>query len=135
MKRLVLIFGMCYAFTAYGQNILTDDIRWNASGFTDLLSNSVVDNTPCEFISYGTHRIDWIQGNGSDVMTLTVTDNSGNWADVAQNGSSIKSVIADGLTGHVTFSRNNDVVKVELFLVGGTSDIKNVYTVLTIQQL
>lgn len=135
LKRLFLILCLAYTISVPAQNIATDEVRWRASGFIDLLSNAVVNDAPCEFITHGTHKIEWVQGNGSYVITLNVTGISGTWADISGPGTVILSVSGEGLSGQVTFSRNEAGIKAELYLTGGTTDIKNLYTIETLEKI
>ncbi|HLZ15411.1 MAG TPA: hypothetical protein VKQ08_00125, partial [Cyclobacteriaceae bacterium] len=54
------LFSMVLAHTASGQSISADTLQWNATGFTDLNHNTVVSNAPCQFISYGNQKVDWV---------------------------------------------------------------------------
>lgn len=136
LKRFFLILCLGNTATSLAQNIAADQVRWHASGFTDLLSNAVVSDAPCEFITHGIRKVEWVQGNGSYVMTLNVTGTSGVWADVSSPGMIVFSVSGDeGVTGHITFARDDNGMKVELDLRGGTADIKNSYSIATLEKI
>lgn len=127
-----LLLSIVILTTAYqnlsAQNIETDTIRWNASKFTDLLSNTEV-NKPCQFISYHNSSIKWLQKNGELVYVLTVNSVTGDWSEVNVNGTMSYDVSLDAMTGTISFSRSNNELKIVLDLRGGSGDIKNEYSI------
>jgi len=134
LKYFVLLCCIEFAFAAHAQNIQTDKIQWNATGFTDLNHNTVVNNAPCQFISTG-NQIDWVQGDGSYVNSFAVLTTSGTWPDLSKSGSIILSVKADVLTGDITLSRDSNGITIKLVLAGGTNPINIVYAISMIEKL
>ena len=135
MRILLLLIMLSSFISARGQQVSSDSLKWNASGFTDAVSNTIVENAPCQFISYGNNRVDWVQGGGSFVSTLTTSSVNGTWSDVSNNGSIVYNFSMDTLTGQITFSRSASALTVTLVLTGGTREINNVYTITTIDHL
>jgi hypothetical protein len=137
LNRLIIAFGcLAIAINSFGQSsiIKTDQIQWNATGFTDLVHNTLVANTPCQFKTSST-QIDWIQGNGSYVNSFSIIGTSGTWVDLTQAGSIAMSVSGSGLTGTITFSRDQNGITIKVELSGGTDSISNLYTISTFEKL
>jgi hypothetical protein len=135
--KTFLIFILCLtSYALKAQSITTDTLRWNASGFKDLVSNEVVNGVASQFISYGNQKIEWVQGGGSFVSTFTITATSGAWSNVSNTGSTTYSITGEQLTGQMTFERSATGVTVQLiFTTGSTSTIQHSYTITTIDTL
>ncbi|GEM_PF-6407227 len=84
IKSLVLFLTLFQATLLFAQNITKENIQWNASGFKDLDANEDVSKS-CQFITYGTSKVKWIQDNGNSVLEWKVTSTKGNWTNVASN--------------------------------------------------
>jgi hypothetical protein len=128
-RKIIFFFAITLTHLANAQspNIQTDIIRWSSSGFSDQLSEQTV-NAPCEFKTYS-DRIEWIQDNGNFMLTLNIQSSFGTWTDLNQDGMITFSVLLDTLPGEVQISRVSGVTTLRLILTGGTSDIKNLYTI------
>jgi hypothetical protein len=136
MNRLFLLnilVVIAFAANAQSPNILADKIQWNATGFKDLNSNTVV-ATPCQFISTAS-QINWVQGNGTYTETFTISGANGPWPDLNQPGSIIFSVSQASLNGTITFSKSSSGITIKLVLTGGTSPINILYTISTFEKL
>ena len=136
MKSITLFclaFFLLCVVSANGQNIQTDNVKWNASGLTDLNANVTTTNE-CHFITTG-KQVDWVQAKGSYVNSFTVLSTSGTWPELVKFGSVVFSVKSDVLTGTITFARDNNGISIKLVLAGGTFPINILYTVTTIEKL
>lgn len=133
IKTLFVVALFTQGYLCDAQNILEQEIHWNSSGFTDLISNDVVQDAPCEFVTHGMNDINWIQGNGSFESTISISGANGNWEDVLEVGSMTFDVLYQGLIGKIEFARSNDELTVTLTINGGTAPIRNLYTISSIQ--
>jgi hypothetical protein len=135
--KTYFIFILCLtSYTLKAQSITSDTLRWNASGFKDLVSNEVVNGVTSQFITYGNQKIEWVQGGGSFVSTFTITSTSGTWSNISNTGSMTYSISGEQLTGQMTFVRSVSGVTVELtFTTGTTSTIHHSYTITSIDTL
>lgn len=125
----MVIGCLCAVLNIQAQDILTDEIQWNASGFTDVLSGAVVEDAPCIFRTHGDQGIDWVQGDGTFVSTFSVTATSGSWPDLTEFGSIEFQGTLDGLSGTITISRSSLGMKIDLVLIGGSADVNNSYVI------
>jgi hypothetical protein len=110
------------------QNISTDTIRWNATGFTDVLANVTVQK-PCQFVAYKTSKIDWLQNNGTVVFSIVVNSVEGTWVNVNEDGTITYNVQLDGLLGKITIVRTGQSIKLIMDMHGDADDIKNEYSI------
>lgn len=133
MKQFIIISCLFISLAGYSQ-VQTDTLQWNASGFTDLITNEAV-AAPCHFVSYGTSKVDWIQGGGSFTTPFSITSVTGMWQDINSNGTLTFSIIGDGLSGQLILSKDNAGTKVKLVLSGGTGIINNLYTISSVETL
>ncbi|MEQ1585775.1 MAG: hypothetical protein ABL895_07855 [Cyclobacteriaceae bacterium] len=134
LKNAILLLALYSGFIATAQNATKETIQWNATGFKDLDANADFANS-CQFITYGTQKIKWVQDTGKSVVELTVTNTIGTWADVNKSGS-ITYKITDGTAkGDLILKKSVDGWLIDLTLLGGTSDIRLRYTVSSIQKL
>jgi len=115
-------------------SIQSDTVRWSATGFADLIANVNADG-PCQFITYGLGRMDWVQSDGNFVMSFTATSISGSWQDLTANGSVNMGLAFDTLTGQIVLSRTDQGITAELTINGGSAPIKNSYTISSIEKL
>ncbi len=137
LKQITIAcFLLGFAQASYSQapNIQINTIRWNATGFMDLLANVTAEG-PCQFVTHGVQRVDWAQANGNFVISFTSTSISGSWEDLSTNGSLTLGLAGDSLTGQVVLSRTDEGIKAELTINGGSVPIKNSYTISSIEQL
>jgi hypothetical protein len=135
MIRIIILFVVLLSGRLVSaQDISVSTLRWSATGFKDLDSGGDFSNG-CEFITYGTGRIKWIQDNGKEVLEWTVSETVGSWADVKTTGS-YQYLFSDGaLSGEITISKGAGGWLVDLVLVGGTSDIKLRYVITSVEKL
>jgi len=119
---------------AQSSSLQMDTVRWNSTGFVDLLANVTADG-PCQFVTYGVQRVDWVQANGNFVISFNPTAISGSWRDLGTNGSLTIRLAFDSLTGQVVFSRTDDGINAELTINGGSVPIKNSYTIVSVEKL
>jgi hypothetical protein len=136
MKTFFTFILCLTSYALQAQSITSDTLRWNASGFKDLVSNEVVNGVTSQFITYGNQKIEWLQGGGSFVSTFTITATSGTWSNISNTGSMTYSISGEQLTGQMTFVRSVSGVTVELtFTTGTTSTIHHSYTITSIDTL
>ena len=115
-------------------SIQNDTVRWSATGFADLISNITAEG-PCQFITYGPGRVDWVQSDGNFVLSFTATSISGSWQDLTTNGSVTMRLALDTLAGQIVLSRTDQGITAELTIDGGSAPIKNSYTISSIEKL
>jgi len=124
---ILLIAAVQMPVMAQSTNPQQATIRWNASGFTDQATNVTVQK-PCQFIVYGSSKIEWVQKGGSLVYTFLVTSVSGTWTDVNTNGTLTYQVTLDGTSGSIQVSRSGNVT-ISLNLPLADNPIKNLYSI------
>jgi hypothetical protein len=134
IKSFVLFLALFPATLLPAQNITKETIQWNASSFTDLDANEEVSNS-CQFITYGTNKVKWIQDNGNSVLEWKVTSTKGSWPNVDSNGSFKYKISGNQLTGDLTLSKEGAGWIIELIVTGGTSDIRLRYSISSISKL
>ena len=110
LRFILLLFFVLVQATAFAQtaNPLSDTLRWNASGYTDQKTNALIQKS-CQFVTYGSSKIDWVQKGGALTYTLTVNSVSGNWTDANTNGSITYNVTLDQFTGTLTIVRSGTI--------------------------
>lgn len=106
---------------------VSDTLRWNASGFTDV-NTQVQVTKACHFITYGSNQIEWVQRGGALVYTLTVTSVTGSWPDTGSDGTLTYHVVQGQFTGTVTLQRAGGIFTLQLDLAA-TDHINNLYTI------
>jgi hypothetical protein len=136
MKKQILllaIFILPFYFLK-AQDVSKETIQWNASGFKDLDTNETVANA-CQFITYGTSKIKWIQDEGRAVVEWGVAATSGPWTDASKNGAYKYSFKDGAMSGTLTMKKDANGWVAELILTGGSNDIHLQYTVSSIQKI
>jgi hypothetical protein len=142
MKRILIgkegflmITFLMFSLHALSQSISIahDTITWNAASLTDQNTN-VSEPTNCRFITYGNHRLEWIQGDGNYITSWSITGFGGDWADVAVPGtiSCNLSNSENGLsiTGQAIFKRSTSSLTIQLLINGASfSDINLSYNI------
>ncbi|HEY8933821.1 MAG TPA: hypothetical protein VIM65_01315 [Cyclobacteriaceae bacterium] len=135
MKTLYTIAAMLIiSMTSYAQNILTDNLNWNATKATDKLnSGEIVYN--CTLRTNAGQSIDWIQNNGSDVYHYTITQTTGTWSSIASDGQVTFQITASGgLTGTYIFSRSAGTITVRLTTsTNGQTDLDLLFSISDVQ--
>ncbi|HEY8934243.1 MAG TPA: hypothetical protein VIM65_03450 [Cyclobacteriaceae bacterium] len=129
--RILIIAALScvYSFiSAQTTSPLTRTMRWNATGFTDQIAH-VVATKPCQFVTYDTTKIEWIQKDGKIVYTLPVNNTSGEWSDPDTDGSIVYNVTLNDLTGSLTITRTGASIVLSLNLTGSSDSINNTYTI------
>jgi len=115
-------------------SLQADTVRWSATGFEDLLSNVTAEG-PCQFITYGDQRADWVQDNGNFVISFVARTVSGSWQNLNSNGSVTLGLAFDALTGQIVLSRTDLGITAEITINGGSVPIKNSYSISSIEKL
>ena len=110
------------------QDTQLQTIRWESTGFTDVLSDTVV-GIDCTFVTKpSANTVDWIQKNGAYLATFIITNTEGSWTDVGFDGSIIYSVSGNGASGRVEIARTGNSLNLTLTLNSDSGEIKNIYT-------
>ncbi len=134
MRIVFIIVGLVVSFTSNGQDISSETLQWNASGFRDLDASKDFSNS-CQFITYGTKRIEWIQDQGNHVRNWTIKQTQGKWSNIAAQGT-YQYTFKDGdINGELTLSKGAGGWIIDLVLLGGTNDVKLKYTVNSVEKL
>lgn len=135
MLRIVLIIvGLTVANNSIGQDISSATLQWNATGFRDLDASKDFINS-CQFITYGTKRVDWIQDQGKYVREWTINQTQGDWSNVTAQGSYQYTFNDGAINGELTISKDASGWVIDLVLLGGTNDVKLKYTVNSVEKL
>lgn len=135
MLRIVLIIvGLASVYNLNGQDISSATLQWNATGFRDLDASKDFTNS-CQFITYGTKRVEWIQDQGNHVREWTIKQAQGNWSNVAAQGSYQYTFNDGAINGELTISKDAGGWVIDLVLLGGTNDVKLKYTVNSVEKL
>ncbi len=135
MKTLSIFILCLTGYFLQAQSVTTQTLRWNASGFKDLVSGETV-AVASQFVTYGQQQVEWVQGNGSFISTYTITSVTGSWANVNNDGSIVYNIAGNELTGQLTFARTTTGILVQLtFTSGTTSTIQHSYTITSIDTL
>ncbi len=136
-RPIVLLVFICAiaSGSSYAQTInpQSDTLQWNASGFTDQDADTTIVKA-CQFKSYGSNKIEWIQKNGSMTYTLTATAMEGTWTNVNSDGSLVYTVAFNGMTGTLTMARSGSL-SITLHLTGAADTINLVYTITNVETL
>lgn len=135
IKTLYIIAALLtMSMTGYAQNILTDNLNWNANKATDQLNGGeIVYN--CTLRSNAGQSVDWTQNNGSNVYHYSITQTNGTWPSVASDGQVAYQVTAaGGLTGSFTFSRSAGKITVRLTTsTNGPTDLDLLFSISDVQ--
>ena len=124
---------MTMSLRAQTPNIQTDTLQWNASGFTDNISQETITKS-CQFITYGDQKIEWVQKNGTYISTYSINSLSSSWPDLNTNGSLTYSISRNTVTGQLTITRTDQVITIRLNLTSPSGNIDNTYTVSTFEK-
>jgi hypothetical protein len=132
-KWPLIMCCLVLTLTTHAQNIKTDKIQWNASGFTDLIHKAEASGAACQFITTGS-KIDWIQDHGNYIQSFTVVNTTGNWDDINKSGSIVFAVKSDELAGEISFQRGTKGLDLQIVLSGSTSPIEILYQISSIEK-
>jgi hypothetical protein len=110
---IVFLFVGGYSATAQSLAIQTDTIRWTATHLTDKKTNATEANA-CQFVTYGTHKMEWIQNNGAFKLTWNIINTEGTWPDTNQQGSITLEIALEDQRGIMIISRTTLGVAIEL---------------------
>jgi hypothetical protein len=135
MRILLACSALLLTFSVRAQNITiqSDSIQWNATSFTDNLSHETYD-MPCQFVSNGNQKIEWIQKSGTYVSTYTVGSTSGTWTDPNTNGSITYSISRNNVSGQLTITKTDQGISIRLSLNSPSGPIDNTYTISTFEK-
>ena len=103
MKALYLLFFCALSLGAKAQSnspILEQTITWSVDSLKDVANNQTM-LFSCQFKSMTTEKISWIQQNGNYTIDFVINAVSGNWADVAGDGSLEYSVTHNDKSGTI----------------------------------
>ncbi len=129
-KRIILplLIALLAAGQLYAQNIRTSKLQWNIVELTDLGTQATAPYQ-CQFVTDGSNPIAWIQDDGDFTSSLTIQSISGDWTNVAENGTITYQVNLDGTNGELTVARGSDGMKITLHLTSATVNIQHQYKV------
>jgi hypothetical protein len=136
MRILLACSALLLTLSVRAQNnitIQTDSIQWNATSFTDNLSQETYD-MPCQFITNGAGKIEWIQKNGTYITSYTVNNTTGTWVDPGTNGSITYSISRNKVSGELAITRTDQNVTIHLYLNSPSGPIDNTYTISTFEK-
>lgn len=134
-----LFFRVALAFTVIcmvmplslvkAQDIQMKKIRWESTGFTDVLSDTVV-GIACTFVTKpSSNTVDWIQKHGEYIISFNITNTEGSWTNVGFDGSIIYSVSGSGAYGQIQIVRAAKSITLILSLTSPSGEIKNEYAI------
>jgi hypothetical protein len=136
-----VILFVAISLNVYGQiitNPQSDTIRWSTSSLTDLNANVTVAHT-CQFITYGSQKLDWVQDNGNFTTKWTITNTTGSWSDASLPGSITFAISSEQqgtqLAGQITLNRSSSGLSVILKISGGPSDVNLSYQISSNEKL
>lgn len=135
-KRIILplLIALLAAGQLSAQNIRTSKLQWTVVELTDL-GSQVTAPYQCQFITNEGQPIVWIQDDGDYTSSLTIQSISGDWANVAENGTITYQVNLDGTNGELTIARTSDGLKIILHLTSPTVNIHHQYKVSQVTSL
>jgi hypothetical protein len=135
-KITIALIVTLTGFAAHAQvaTLSSDSVQFNSSGYRDMIS-SEVEEDDCQFIVYQNSKVEWVQGNGSFIMTFNVTSAQGDLDNLSQSGSATLNFTVDQQTGELQISKDTDGISIRLKLHGGTSEIDNSYTIASFVKL
>ncbi len=112
---IICLWVVGNAAVAQSLAIHTDTIRWTATHLTDKKTNATELNT-CQFVTYGTHKMEWIQNNGAFKLIWNIINIDGTWPDTNQQGSVTLEIALDDQRGKMIISRTSTGVAIELLI-------------------
>jgi hypothetical protein len=124
MKHLLSI-AIIISFHQFGfaQELGVDTIRWNVTEFTDLNTDSKVQNE-AYFVSVGNQSIKWVQQSGAHTVEFKVTGIDGELADTKSTGARLFRISDGQASGTIKFLKTESgESSIELHIKGSTSDI------------
>jgi len=139
MKQKLIVGFVVALFTmtaARGQNLITDNVRFDISTAKSLQDNQQFDFV-CSFVSNGGNSIDWQQNQGQQVFHYSVSSVDGSWTDTTQTGQVSYQVSGAGATGSISFAKDasgNSTVHLQLY-VDGKLDQDYLFTVSSITSI
>jgi hypothetical protein len=128
-KFILLTFFILVHVISFGQtaNPSSDTIRWNSAGFTDQNTNVLVQKT-CQFITYGSSKIDWIQKGGKLTYTFNITGINGTWTDANTDGTITYNVSFEDFSGSLVINRSG-TLSISLNIISPDDKIINLYSI------
>ena len=90
---------------------------------------NVTETQQCQFITYASNKIDWVQNNGNFILHFTIMSVTGDLFDPSNSGSTSYTVSGEQLNGKMTISRSPIGITISLKLTGGTNDINLSYPI------
>jgi hypothetical protein len=103
----VLILTAVQALAQQGVNPTQNKIKWVASSFTDLTSNSAVGKSAVFITDILGGKVRWIQKNGSLTYTLTISGIVGAWNNIENDGTATFNLNWEGKSGVLNATRKN----------------------------
>ena len=131
IKPIIIILFFSLGFNVQAQttaNPQTDTLRWNASGFTDLIANKSAQVTK-QFITYGTGKIDFIQKDGKLTYTLTVSSVDGTWSDANVDGTITYNITFNEMMGTLSITRSSGAITITLNVTSVSNMVNNQYAI------
>lgn len=133
MKNILIVITLSFVSgVVLGQNIETDTISWNVTLLADERTNAQ-EEYACEFVTFGTTKILWVQKNLSDEFHITAS--SGSLVDASQDGSRIFSFQYYNKPANLTFSIDDGMAKIRMEVIENHSNVMTyLFTVSNIQK-
>lgn len=115
MKQLLITAILLCSLTTQAQqlNPATDALEWNYTSLYNLRNQETVTITG-SFRVNDNNTIDWIQKDGEEMFTFTVTNRKGSWTDITVNGSLTYVVTYDASQGTIKISRSASGLLIEM---------------------
>lgn len=129
IKVILVLVMVGLSNMGIAQTIGTADLKWKATGFVDLLSNTTVEQQS-SFIFYGKQKIDWVQDNGNMVISFKIDKQEDVWANVNEFGSATLKFKFEGGTCKIVVTRDNQGLRLLLEMKNlKDGDIVNEYKI------
>src|SRR5882672_10991025 len=95
------------------QDIRQKTLNWTSSSNINQADNDTTTYS-CSFSTLADQQVNWIQKNGADVSTYTVTSVEGTWPNVNTDGQVTYHVSQGSLAGAIILSKVNGAVSIRM---------------------
>lgn len=103
-------------------NISSDTIEWKGTSVIDKLTGEEF-QLKTKFITYGTNKVEWVQGESVSRKSFQINQVVGNWQNLDLDGEVEYKVEMKDQPGTIVFKRVNGVMSVAFQISNGGTEV------------